>query len=104
MDGARELVLEMHVDLSRVTFTRENDRYTAQLNLAVFSGDAKQAVVGETWRTLDLNANEANRERLMREGTPVTVTIPLPAGARDVKVVVYDYGSDLLGTATGRIR
>ena len=104
VDGARELVLEMHVDLSRVTFTRDNDRYTAQLNLAVFSGDAKAVVVGETWRTLDLNVSEASRERLMREGTPVTVTIPLPNGARDVKVVVYDYGSDLLGTATGRIR
>ena len=61
-------------------------------------------MVGETWRTLDLNVSEASRERLMREGTPVTVTIPLPNGARDVKVVVYDYGSDLLGTATGRIR
>ena len=70
----------------------------------MFSGDAKAVVVGETWRTLDLNVNEASRERLMREGTPVTVTIPLPNGARDVKVVVYDYGSDLLGTATGRIR
>jgi len=34
---------------------------------------------------------------------PVHVRM-VPNGARDVKVVVYDYGSDLLGTATGRIR
>ena len=100
----RDVVLELHVDLSRVAFTQANDRYAAKLNLAVFFGDAKQGVVGETWRTLDLSANEANRDRLRREGSPVTVTIPLPAGARDVKVVVYDYGSDLLGTATARVR
>ena len=103
-EGAREVLLEMHVDLSRVTFTRANDRHAAKLSLAVFFGDAKQAVVGETWRTLDLNANAANRDRLAREGTPVNVTFPLPAGARDVKIVVYDYDSDLLGTATARIR
>jgi VWFA-related protein len=104
VEGAREVALEMHVDLSRVTFTRANDRYAATLNLAFFSGDAKQRLVGETWRTLDLSVNEANRERLVRDGTPVAVTIPLPNDARDVKVVVYDYGSDLLGTATARIR
>jgi VWFA-related protein len=100
----RQVVLELHVDLSRATFTPVNDRHLAKLNLAVFFGDAKQALVGETWRTLDLNANEPNRDRLRREGTPVTVTIPLPPGARDVKVVVYDYDSDLLGTATARLR
>jgi VWFA-related protein len=99
-----DVVLEMHVDLSRVAFNQTNDRHTAKLNLAVFFGDAKQVVVGETWRTLDLNANEANRARLVREGTPVAATIPLPAGARDVKVVIYDYGSDLLGTATAKVR
>jgi VWFA-related protein len=103
-ENGREAVLEMHVDLSRVMFTRANDRYTAKLNLVVFAGDARQAVVGETWRTLDLSVNEANRERLLREGTPVTVTIPVPTAARDVKVVIYDYDADLLGTATARIR
>ena len=70
----------------------------------MFFGDAKQVVVGEVWRTLDLNGNEANRDRLLREGTPVNVTIPMPARARDVKIVVYDYDADLLGTATARIR
>ena len=102
--GARAFVLEMHVDLSRVTFTPANDRHTAKLNLAVFFGDAAKAVIGETWRILDLNVNDANRERLVREGMPVAVTIPLPAGTREVKIVVYDFGSDLLGTATGKIK
>jgi VWFA-related protein len=101
---AREAVLEMQVDLSRVAFTRANDRHVAKLSLVVFAGDARQVVVGETWRTLDLSVNDANRERLLREGTPVTVTIPVPANARDVKVVIYDYDADLLGTATARIR
>jgi hypothetical protein len=94
----------MHVDLSRVTFTPTGDRHAAKLNLAVFFGDAGKSVIGETWRVLDLNVNDANRERLVREGIPVAVTIPLPGGAREVKIVVYDYGSDLLGTATGKIR
>jgi hypothetical protein len=102
--GAPEVTFEMHVDLSRVAFTQVNDRYTAKLELAVFYGNAKQVVIGETWRTVDLNVNAANRERLLREGTPVTVTLPLPAGASDVKVVVYDYGSDLLGTAVAKVR
>ena len=43
--------------------------------------------------------------RPSRPSAPFRITLnPGTAGARDVKVVVYDYGSDLLGTAVARIR
>lgn len=49
---------------------------------------------------MDLKLSDESFRRFQAEGASYTARVPLTGPAIHVKVVVYDYASDLLGTAT----
>jgi VWFA-related protein len=93
-----ELVLRM--DVSRLSFTAENGRRAAALDIAVYAVDAKGATVGQSLNRADLAFTEEAYQRALSVGARMPMSLPITARPRHVKVVVYDYGADLLGTAT----
>jgi len=99
----RALSLEVTVDISRVKMTGEGDRHVGSLDVALFLGDAKQTVVAETRSRVDLKLTDELRDEMLRDGVSFRLSAPLALEARFLKVVVYDYGADLVGTATARI-
>jgi VWFA-related protein len=101
--SAPAVALDMKVDISRIAFKYSGGRHAATLDVAVFFGDARQRVVGEAWQKVELALTPELLERHTRERLPVTLQLPIPAEARHAKIVVYDYGSDLLGTAASRL-
>jgi len=56
--------------------------------------------VGETWLTMHLTLPDERYRRFPEEGATYTARVPLKGRAAHVKVIVYDYASDLLGSAT----
>jgi VWFA-related protein len=97
--GAAVAVVEVMIDLSHVAFTTEGDRHVASLDVNIFCGDDKERLVGESWQKADLRLTDATFERLRRDGYVHRTSIPLKGKARYVKAVVYDYASDLIGSA-----
>ena len=59
-----------------------------------------QFLVGDASERLHIPADEAAQARLVRDGIPYSLRTPLTGALQFVKVVVYDYGSDLMGTVT----
>ena len=76
----------------------------AQFDLAVFVGDERQLLVGQTWQTVELKLEPERYDRFVRDGFPITLRLPIRRSSSFAKVIVYDYGSDLLGTANVRVR
>ena len=72
----------------------------ARLELRIYVGDDKEAIVGDWSDQLKITADETAQAEFVRDGIPYTVRIPLTGIPKHVKVVVYDYGSDLVGTFT----
>jgi len=56
------------------------------------------------WQNIDLKLTEESYQRMMREGISYTARIPVKGDARYVKVVVYDYGADIVGSVVAKLQ
>jgi VWFA-related protein len=95
---AAEAIVELAIEVTRLSLAAVDGQYVGSLNVAVFCGDKRETVVGEIRQTLDLALSEDTYERAIRDGLRHTVRVPVRRPPRYVKAVVYDYGSDLLGS------
>ena len=55
---------------------------------------------GELWRSLAFKLTEANYQKFVREGVGYTQAVAVNGEPKYVKVVVYQYDADLVGSAT----
>ncbi|MEX2273527.1 MAG: permease prefix domain 1-containing protein [Vicinamibacterales bacterium] len=60
--------------------------------------------VGETWQKVSLTLGDASYRRAVDGGVAVTVRVPVKGAPRDVKAIVYDDATDLVGSATVKLR
>ena len=61
----------------------------------------------ERWDKAELKFDAEGLQRAKRDGVPYLASVPLKdprAELRYVKVVVYDYAADVLGTASVRMK
>jgi len=73
---------------------------TGQLEVSVYCGDAKEKVVGQTEVKWNLRADAPTYAAWVKDGLTRTLTVPITAGAKYVKVVVYDRQSNRTGSKT----
>jgi len=93
--------IELAIDASRLHMARApGDRYVAALNFAVFAGDYYQKDIGQLWTSRDVFVPASRMEEVRRTGLPVTLKIPVKQRPVYLRLIVYDYGSDLLGSMT----
>lgn len=67
---------------------------------------ARPATSGTTpdgWRPGNRSVRDDTYQAFLREGASFGVRVPLAGTPRHVKVVVYDYDADVLGTATATL-
>lgn len=78
----------------KLQFTTEADRRTAAVEVALFVGDAKQNVIGEQRRRVDVR-----RQQDDLQSRPVSYTgdVLVTGVPKYVKVIVYDYEGDRAG-------
>ena len=97
--------LSVRVDTSRLAWGRdEGGRHTATVEVAVYCGDGNQKIVGQVRRQLNIALTEATYQRASREGFFRDLGIPVTVKPRNVKVIVYDYEADRVGSALVRIK
>lgn len=101
---ARDVRVAMTIDVSRVAFDRQADgRYTASIESAAFLVTSKQKTAGEVWQTLNLSYTDAELADKRQNGLRHEISVPMTAEADEVKIVVYDFASDLVGSAVARV-
>lgn len=88
------------VDLNRITFRNTNGRLVAQIELAAFCQDQRDRTVGELRQSVELSFTPDRLVEARKTGAPVTLTIPVTARARVVKLIGYAYADDLTGSRT----
>ena len=105
-EGARnrELLVTGTIRSARIKFAEAGGIYRASLDIGVYAGSGKQETVGELLRRVDLELKEPTYRAFATQGASFDVRVPLKARPRYVKVIVYDYAADLLGSATASIK
>ena len=99
-----KLQVELIIDVSRITLTRELARHVGSVEIAVFAGDRRENVVGEIWHTADLKLGEDSYQHALKEGFKHTATLDVKSPPDYVKAVVYDPNGDLLGSTVVKLR
>ena len=98
-----EVLMDVTVDLARVQFEAAGGSHTATIEFGIFCLDRRQQSVGELWKRVELTLTDERRQQLVREGLVVRLSVPVTAAADSVKVVAYDYGADLIGSANVKV-
>jgi VWFA-related protein len=102
--ASKEVLVDVSIDPISVSFSPLEGRRVARLGVAIFCGDSKDAVVGELWQEMNLALKEDSYQRYKQQGIPFSAKVPVKGDARRVKVVVYDYKSDLVGAMSAKVK
>lgn len=99
-----ELIAEGIIDPSRLTLEEVDGVRGGEIDIAIYVADRDEEIIGEKWQKVDMKLGAVPYQRLVRDGLPFTVRIPVKGRPRWVKAIVYDYASDLVGSTTIRMR
>ena len=104
VEGVTEVSALLNIDASRVAFTAAEGRHVADLDLVIYVADDKERIIKESRHKIDLKLKDENYQRYQREGIPFEVTIRAARPPKYVKVIVYDYAADLLGSSIVKLK
>ena len=99
-----EVRAELRLDASRMGWSNDDGTRKGSVELRAFCADAKEAVLGEFSERLDFEASEETYAEWLQNGIRRTLRVPIIGTPKYVKVVVYDYGSDRIGSYTFTFR
>jgi hypothetical protein len=102
--AGRRVTVTATIDASRLSWVIRGDKHVTTIDVQVLAGDIKEKVIGQERRTIDLSVDVDTFERYMTSGIPYSAKIAFTGEPVYAKVLVYDYGADLLGTAYVRLR
>lgn len=95
-----EVAVDMVIDAARLVWTTDElARRVTQLDLAVFCADAREKTVGQTRRSLTVALTDTRYQEIVTEGISYSVRIPLTGPSRFLKIVVFHYDANLVGSA-----
>ena len=104
--GATPVTVEITVKPDRLHTAPAADPALTRVSIevAMFATDGRNQIVGQSWRTVTTDMTPQALERFRSHGLRLTGTLEASALPRNVKVVIYDPGADLLGTAVTTLR
>jgi hypothetical protein len=97
--GGAGLVVEGRIDLSKVKLAIVGGSRVGLLNVGVFGFDNAGNAMGAEVQELPLKFSEAEYAQFLKGGLPYAISFPAIRGTQNVRFVVYDFGSDLIGRA-----
>jgi VWFA-related protein len=96
--GGQVVTAPLRILPGAVEFPLQDGFYVGKMELVAVCADARQQMVGELWQTLDFKLTPENYERFRQTGVTLTMSIGVGREPQYVKAIVYDYGSDQIGT------
>jgi VWFA-related protein len=99
-----EVAVQATIDPAGIVFENVEGARTASLDVAVFALDGDYKPIGERRQTIDLKVDEAKLAELKATGIPWSAIVTPAGKAREVRLVVYQFSVDRLGSIVTKIR
>ena len=101
--GGTIVMAAARIEPAAITFTRDGELYTAAVEAFFGAADRRDRMVGEAWTRLEFRLKPGEHEHFLREGLGFTVRVPVREDPATLKVVLYDYAMDVIGSATAPV-
>jgi len=95
--------VDLQVDFSRIAFKSVEGRHACKLRITVFYADSKGKILGSDWRILEGQLKDETFNQAVKSGLSFSTTVPLKVRKQILKIVVYDEGSDRVGSKMVKI-
>jgi len=99
-----ELRVEMTIAAAPLVFPLRDGVRLGQLEVQVYAGDSMEVATGSFSARLEIKASDEQYQQWLQSGIRRTMRIASFGPPKFVKVIVYDYGSDKVGTVTVAIK
>jgi VWFA-related protein len=90
--------IDLKIDSSKVGFRTANNVHSARVQIVIFAAGPQDKNLGSDWQTLDMDLREETYRKALQEGIPYSTSIPASYNLEALKIVVYDFGSDRIGS------
>ena len=95
-----EVAVQGTIAARRLALDRDGTMMTGRLDVALFALGRRNRLVGERWFNLELALDETAHQAALRDGIRLDAHVPVRGAAMKLKVVVYDYTADAVGSLT----
>lgn len=102
--GGKELRVTIRIDGSRLELEKQGERWVGELDMIVLAGDRDEKTTGSVQQRMTLGMDEARYTQATTTGIPYTTTFPVSARSTIVKVMVYEYATDKMGSVAVRVK
>ena len=102
-EGVNEVSLRASIDTARLFLSLEEGRRIGAIDVVAVCYDAKEQPVGQYYQRAGIDLTPEMFDKVGKSGLPYAVTFDATPATRRVRIVVYDYRADLIGSADARI-
>lgn len=102
--GGVELTMDLWIDTTRLALADRAAGKAAEIELAVYIGDDKEAPIGQVAGPITIDCDASTCDALVRDGASRTIRVAAAGVAKHIKVVAYDFGSDRLGSTVVSVK
>ena len=96
--GAPRLRVDLGIDISGVRFETDGERRRCRLRVVLFHAREDGRILGSEWRVIEGALGEESYRRVRETGIAFSATVPAATPNPMLKIVVYDEGSDKVGS------
>jgi VWFA-related protein len=101
-DGDGDVIVDLTIDISRLALETEDGGRTGELTVAIYCNDMDGKATGDAWKKIRVTVPDDKYKQTLRDGIEYTIRLPAKNSSRHLKVVVYDYRADVVGTVVTR--
>lgn len=96
--GESEIKVDLQIDIAGIAFKEAEGKHACKIRVVIFYADEKGKILGADWRAIEGALSEETYIRAKKTGISFSATVPVKAENQILKIVVYDEGSDKVGS------
>jgi VWFA-related protein len=100
----RQVSVDLSIDTARITLAPDNGRHVGSIEVVVFTIDGRGRQIQDLWQRVELALTDDTYQKFKEGGIPYSAELPAPPDLKAVKIVVYDYTADLVGSLVLPVR
>jgi len=98
--NSRQVHMAWRIDGNDAVLAQDGDRYSGQLRLAVIEYQSDGRIASSAMLPIDIHYSAAERENSYKEGVGFTKDVMLEKDVNKLRFVVFDRGSNAVGSLT----